>query len=213
MYRDDILSRAEPILNRFYEAILACNREPPFKPAIATSPGPIRYDQVNQAVVLVPYELLDPAAKTEMDRYAAIGTLGLSGRAQYEEIFQGLLIAHELGHWLQVIARQPLTHWQAEYGANQIMVAFWREYPASTPSASTDARLANFVVQPPHIPNLVSEGLDVSIETYLDESYQEIEMHPMRYAGFQKMMVRRVIAEEPQPGFCESVNSTWPTAK
>lgn len=212
MDRDGILSRAQPVVHRFYEAVLACGRKPPFKPAIAiaTSPGPIRYDHANRSVVLVPYELLDPAAKTGMDRYATIGTLGLSGRAQYEEIFQGLLIAHELGHWLQTIADRPLTRWQAEYGANRIMVAFWREYP--TPAASTEARLANFVVQPPHFPSLVPEELDMPLETYFDQSYEEIEMNPMRYAGFQKMMVRRAMEEEPRPRFCDLMGSTWPDA-
>ena len=212
MDRDEILSRAEPVVDRFYEAVLACHREPPFKPsiAVATSPGPIRYDHVGRSVVLVPYELLDPAVRTGMDRYAAIGTLGLSGRAQYEEIFQGLLIAHELGHWLQMIGHQPLTRWQAEYGANRIMVAFWREYPS--PVASTEARLANFVVQPPHFPSLIPEGIGIAIETYFDQAYEEIERNPMRYAGFQKMMVRQAVAEEPQPRFCELVRSTWPDA-
>jgi hypothetical protein len=213
MDRDGILSRAEPVVDCFYEAVLACHREPPFKPsiAIATSPGPIRYDHANRSVVLVPYELLDPAVQTGMDRYAAIGTLGLSGRAQYEEIFQGLLIAHELGHWLQMIAQQPLTRWQAEYGANRMMVAFWREYPAPAPAASTDARLANFIVQPSHFPKLLPEGLDLPLETYFDQSHEEIEMNPTRYAAFQKMMVRRAVAEEPQPSFCDLVSSTWPT--
>lgn len=67
-----------------------------------------------------------------MDRFAAIGTLGLSGREQYSEIFHNLLVAHELGHWLQEVARRPLSRWQAEYEANRIMVAFWREYPAQS---------------------------------------------------------------------------------
>lgn len=212
MDREGILLRAEPVVDRFYAAVLACHREPPFKPsiAIATSPGPIRYDHDNRSVVLVPYELLNPEARTGMDRYAANGTLGLSGRAQYEEIFQGLLIAHELGHWLQMIAHQPLTRWQAEYGANRIMVAFWRKYPAAAPAAPTEDRLANFIVQPVHFPSLVPEGIDISAETYFDQSYEEIEMNPMRYAGFQKMMVRRAMIEQPQPRFCELVSSTWP---
>ena len=54
-----------------------------------------------------------------MDRFAAIGTLGLSGREQYIqyiEVFNNLLVvAHELGHWLQEMAQRPLNRWQAEY--------------------------------------------------------------------------------------------------
>jgi hypothetical protein len=212
MDRDGILSRAVPVVDSFYGAVLACHRKPPFKPAIdiATKPGPIRYDHAEKAVVVVPYEVLDPTVKTGMDRYAAIGVLGLSGRAQYEEIFQGLLVAHELGHWLQAIAQQPLTRWQAEYGANQIMVAFWREYPAPAPAASTEDRLSNFVVQPAHFPHLVPEHIDLSVETYFDRAYEEIEMNPMRYAAYQKFMVRKAMAEEPRARFCELVYSTWP---
>ncbi len=209
---DGIVARAQPVLDCFYESVRACNREPPFKPTIqiATTPGPIRYDHAERSVVLVPYELLEPATKAGMDRYAAIGTLGLSGRAQYEEIFHSLLVAHELGHWLQMVAQVPLTRWQAEYGANQMMVAFWREYPAQPPAASTEARLANFVVQPPHFPSLIPGGIDMTAEEYFDRAISEIEANPPRYAGFQKMMVRRAIAEEPAPGFCALVNSTWP---
>ena len=207
-----IVSQAQPTLDRFYDAVLACDRRPPFKPTIqiATVPGTIRYEHSERAVVLVPYELLAPAAKAGMDRYAAIGTLGLSGRAQYEEIFHGLLVAHELGHWLQMVAHRPLTRWQAEYGANQIMVAFWREYPAPSPAAATNARLANFVVQPPHFPDPVPVDVTMSIEAYFDYAITEIEADPRRYAVFQKMMVRRAIAEEPAPRFCDLINSTWP---
>lgn len=92
------------------------------------------------------------------------------------------------------------------------MVAFWREYPAPGPAASTDARLANFVVQPPQFPRLIPEGLDMPLEKYCDQSYQEIERNPTRYAAFQKVMVRQVVAEEPQPRFCEVVSSTWPAS-
>jgi hypothetical protein len=96
----DITAKAQLVLDRFYEALCACGRKPPFKPVIkvTTTPGPIRYDHEQQAVILIPYELLTPAAQAGMDRYGAIGTLGLSGREQYEEILQDLLIPHELGH-------------------------------------------------------------------------------------------------------------------
>jgi hypothetical protein len=211
---DGIVLQAQPVLDCFYEAVVACGKMAPFKPTIqiATSPGPIRYDHTERAVVLVPYELLSPAAKAGMDRFAAIGTLGLSGRGQYEEIFHRLLVAHELGHWLQMIALRPLSRWQAEYGANQMMVAFWREHPAPAPAASTETRLANFIAQPAHFASLVPEGVDLPVEEYFDRAIGEIELNPPRYAAFQKLMVRRAIAEHPAPRFCELVNSTWPSA-
>ena len=68
-------------------------------------------------------------------RFAAIGTLGRSGREQYSEVFNKLL-SHELGHWLQEVARRPLNRWPAEYHADRIMVACRRECPAKIPAAS-----------------------------------------------------------------------------
>lgn len=72
-----VRSQAQPVLDAFYKAVCDCDRQPPFKPSlkIASSRGPIRYDHAERAVVLVPYELLAPAAKAGMDRYATIGTL------------------------------------------------------------------------------------------------------------------------------------------
>jgi len=32
----------------------------------------------------------------------------------------------------------------------------------------------------------------------------------MAYAGFQKMMVRQAIAEQPAPSFCQMVMTIWP---
>ena len=207
---ETIIARAQPVLDSFYEAVVGCNREPPFKPSIlvATTPGPTRYEHASRAVVLIPYELLDAGTRAGMDRFAAIGTLGLTGQAQYEEIFHSLLVAHELGHWLQTIAQRPLNRWQAEYGANQMMVAFWREYPAPAPAAPTEARLANFVAQPADFPSLVPSGVAASIEDYFNQANAEIESNPARYAAFQKFMVRRAMAE--QPSFRERVAATWP---
>ncbi len=211
---NDSIAKAHEVLDRFYEAVCACGRKPPFKPVskLAPTPGPIRYDHEQRAVVLVPYELLTPAAQAGMERYGAIGTLGLGGRAQYEEIFQNLLVPHELGHWLQMVAYRPLTRWQAEYGANQLMVAFWREHslPAAVPSA--EARLANFIAQPATFPALLPAGLALSVEDYFNEQSAKIEANPALYAGFQKYMVRQALAEVPRPLFGDLVASTWPLA-
>lgn len=207
---DAVTARAQPVLDAFHAAVAACGREPPFKPSIrvATTDEAMRYDPRQRAVVLVPYELLAPARRAAMDRFGAIGTLGLSGRAQYAEVFHDLLVAHELGHWLQEVARRPLTRWQAEYEANRLMVAFWRAHPAPPPAAPTERRLANFVAQPPNAPTLVPDGADAA--AHFDAHAAEIERTPMVYAGFQKLMVRRAVAEDPAPAFCALVAAAWP---
>lgn len=207
-----IIAKAQPIIDAFYKAIVACGRIPPFKPTIriANTPGATRYDHAYRAVVLIPYEVLPSARQASMDRFAAIGTLGLSGPEQYSEVFNSLLIAHELGHWLQEIARRPLNCWQAEYEANRIMVAFWREHPAPSPAAPTEKRLANFVAQSPNMPNPMPDNTGISVEDYFNAHLVEIESNPMAYAGFQKMMVREAIVENSSPSFCQLVATAWP---
>lgn len=206
------ITKAQPILDAFYNAVVACGRMPLFKPTIciATTPGAMRYDHSDRSVVLVPYELLPPARRASMDRFAAIGVLGLSGPEQYSEVFNSLLIPHELGHWLQEVARRPLNRWQAEYEANRIMVAFWREHPAPSPAAPTEKRLANFVAQSPNMPSPMPENASMSVEDYFNAHLAEIEGSPMAYAGFQKVMVREAIAEKPIPSFCQLVATAWP---
>jgi hypothetical protein len=208
---DIVIAHANPIIDAFYDAVVSCGRKPLFKPAVnvATTPGATRYDSEQRAIVLVPYDVLPEARRAAMDRFAAIGTLGLSVREQYVEVFNKLLVAHELGHWLQEMVQHPLSRWQAEYQANQIMVAFWRDYPAKQPAQTTELRLANFVAQSSNMPSPTQDNLGVPVEDYFNAHIAEIEANPMAYAGFQKMMVRKAIAEQPAPSFCRLVNAMW----
>lgn len=153
----------------------------------------------------MPYEALNPGRRAAMDRFAAIGTLGLSGREQYGEVFNTLLVAHELGHWVQEVARRPINRWQAEYEANRMMVAFWRDHPSQL---ATERRLANFIAQRPGAS--IPTDATMSIETYFNTSVATIEADPMRYSGFQKLMVRSAMAEAPKPSFCQTISAAWP---
>lgn len=207
---ETVIAHAQPVLDAFYAAVAACGREPPFKPQIQVlATGPTRYDHRARALILVPYEALEPGRRAAMDRFAAVGTLGLSGREQYIEVFNNLLVAHELGHWLQEVARRPLNRWQAEYEANQIMVAFWRDHPAEG-AAATEMRLANFVAQAPDAPSPLPSDSAMSAEDYFNSYLAEIQAKAVAYAGFQKMMVRQAIAERPAPSFCKVVATAWP---
>jgi hypothetical protein len=208
---DVVAAQAQPVLDTFYTAVVSCGRQTPFKPAlrVTMTPGVMRYDAASRSVVLSPYDTLPPARRAAMDRFAAIGGLGLSGREQYIEVFNNLLIAHELGHWLQEVAQRPVNRWQAEYDANRIMVAFWRDHPAPPPAAPTEKRLANFVAQAPNTPSPIPDDTEMSVEEYFNAHVTEIEGNPAAYAGFQKMMVRQAMAEYPAPSFCEAVATVW----
>lgn len=208
-YSNEAIVQAQPVADAFYAAVVACGRKPPFKPAVelATSPGATRYDPRKRAVVIVPYDVIDPGTRAAMERFAALGTLGLSGRQQYVEIFNNLLVAHELGHWIQEISRRPLTRWQAEYEANRMMVAFWRDHPAGAP---TERRLANFVAQRAPAPDLVPKGTEAAEADYFNANIIGLEADPARYSLFQKKMVRLAMLESPIPSFCQSITTAWP---
>jgi hypothetical protein len=201
---------AQPVLDAFYEAVVRCGRNPPFKPtvAVATHLGATLYDHARRAIVLVPYDLLPPPRRAAMDRFAAIGTMGLSGRAQYIEVFNTLLVAHELGHWVQEVAQRPLTRWRAEFEANQMMVAFWRENPS--PAAPSAQRLANFIATPPDWRSPVPDEDGLTSEAYFNANLADIEASPVSYSWFQKEMVRVAISEEPAPSFQSLIDQAWP---
>jgi hypothetical protein len=206
---ETVIAHGRPVIETFYAAVLACGRKPAFKPDIRVSntPGTIQYDG---SVVLEPYEVLEPPRLAAMERFAAVGTLGLSGREQYIEVFNSLLVAHELGHWLQHLAQRALSPWQAEYGANRVMVAFWRDHPDRTHAATTEQRLTNFVAQSPTMPSPLPADAGMNADEYFDAHYARIAANPVAYAAYQKMMVRLAIAERPQPSFCDVVNDVWP---
>lgn len=206
---NEAIVQAQPVADAFYAAVVACGRKPPFKPAVelATAPGATRYDPYKRAVVIVPFDAIDPGTRAAMERFAAISTLGLSGQQQYVEIFNNLLVAHELGHWIQEVARRPLTRWQAEYEANRMMVAFWRDHPAGT---STERRLANFVAQRAPVPDLVPNGIEASEADYFNANITSVEANPARYSLFQEKMVRLAMLESPIPSFCQTITTAWP---
>lgn len=206
---DEAAAQAQPVVDAFYTAVVACGRRPSFRPIVklATSPGATRYDPRERAVVIVPYDFLGPGRRAAMERFASIGTLGLSGREQYVEVFNTLLVAHELGHWLQEISRRPLTRWQAEYEANRMMVAFWRDHPGAV---SSELRLANFVAQRSPVADLVPAGTAVGEAEYFNANIASIETDPIRYSLYQKKMVRLATAEQPAPSFCQTVKVAWP---
>jgi len=61
------------------------------------------------------------------------------------------------------------------------------------------------------MPSPMPDNADMSVEDYFNTHIAEIESNPLAYAGFQKMMVREAIAEQPAPSFCQLMATAWPT--
>ena len=207
-----VLERAERVLDEFYAAVLDCGRMPPFKPHIRVGAGPSspHYDHEQTAVVLSAWEFLSPPQRAGMVASANAGTLGLSPADQYAEIFNELLVAHELGHWLQMVAFKPIDRWTAEYDANRVMVAFWREHPAPGHPAASEDRFVNFSAHGPGLPSPVPPEFEDRVEAYFNANIVALEQNPRGYAWYQKMMVRRAVAEMPRPSFWSVIADVWP---
>lgn len=208
-----VLQRAQPVLDEFYAAVLACGRKPPSKPQIRVSATPSvpHYDHGQNAVVLCAWEFLSPPQRAGMEASAKAGTLGLAPADQYGEIFNELLVAHELGHWLQMVAFRPIDRWTAEYEANRIMIAFWREHPSPRHAASSEDRFINFSAHGPGLASPVPPEFEERPEAYFSANITALEQDPRGYAWYQKMMVRRAAAERPRPSFCSVVADNWPS--
>lgn len=77
-------------------------------------------------------------------------------------------------------------------------------------AAGTERRLANFVAQAPLAPGVVPPPTGTTVEDHFNAHVAQIEENPAAYAAYQKLMVRRAIAEDPAPTFCQVVTAAWP---
>jgi hypothetical protein len=134
-----VLERAQPTLDRFYAEVRSCGARPPFKPTVrvSNSAGIIHYDPPTGSVVLYPWSVADQGTKDDAGKRAERDERPDAARSAYEDIFNEVLVAHELGHWLQSFQPEPRTPegeydgWFAEQDADRIAVAFGANTPAS----------------------------------------------------------------------------------
>ena len=206
-----VTARAQPVLDRYDAAVRRCGARPPFKPAIqvAASDGIIHYDAPTGRLVLYPWTVVGGEMKAvAVDRAARQGG---DAREGYESIFNELLVAHELGHWLQGFQPERRTaagrydNWFAEQNANRLMVAFWRENPGSGATGRT--RLESYVDR--ETPNPMPPPAGTSLEQFFTDDTMRI-VRGGGYGWYQGEMTRRALAERPQPRFCALVAEWLP---
>jgi hypothetical protein len=187
--------------DRFYSAVQACGVAAPRKPPIRAEMqrGIIQYDP-SGTVLVFPWEAMDQGTHDALAALAAQSRSGLSGKATYTSIFNELLVAHELGHWLQA-GRLRSDRWESEYNANQIMIAFWREHPEGR---STNERLREYLSFVPGDHNPMPPPQGQSDREYFNAHYAELQRSPA-YGWYQNSSGKLAMAERPKPRFCELV--------
>lgn len=78
---------------------------------------------------------------------------------QFAEIFNSLLLPHELGHYLQHLSgrSRKVDRWESEVEANRIAIAFWSLAPSD--AEQLPKRIENFVGFLGQLPDPVPDGM------------------------------------------------------
>lgn len=181
---DPVLVRATEIRDRFVTAMRDCGVEPPFVPEVIVDSHPsiVSYWHDDRAVHLSRWNEVPPDVQGMVSGWAASGTMGLGSEAMFGEIFNSLLVAHELGHYMHFISGRyrKIDNWEGEVEANRIAIAFWSL--ASDDAAKLPSRIANFNVFLEKLPNPVPANEDT--RAYFVANYEKLGRDAMAYGWY-----------------------------
>ena len=153
-----------------------------------------QYDDKSNIIRTSDWTLLNPQERAFFFQLAGPGAKEADVRAKFEQGAHGWIFIHELGHWWQACRGVSFNrdHYQAEYGADRISLAYWREVDPSIVGAMMPIFqnvLANATTPVP-------VGEDV--EAYFNKHYEELGPSPA-YPWFQSRMNVAAYEEKPAP--------------
>lgn len=159
-----------------------------------------QYDEKTNIIRTSDWALLNSGEKAFIARLAPPGASEEKIRITFERVAHGWIFIHELGHWWQACRNVSFnaSHYQVEYGADVISLAYWREVDPSI--VDTMIPLCRSVLA--NAPNPVPPGEDV--EPYFDKHYQELGPSPA-YPWFQSRMNTTAYDEKPALTFAQSL--------
>lgn len=199
--------KAGTIIQRVERAYESCGITPVFVPSliVETHAGLVSYQPSRRAVLISQYEELPPEIQGLMTSWA--GATGYAdGATLFSNIFNGLLVPHEMGHWMQDVSGRlgKMDRWESEVEANRIALAFWSldQQDSTEFKARVDA-FTGFLSQ---IPSPVPEGSDA--RTYFNENYYSL--NAMQYGWFQGAFMQEARASQGEAGFCDLARSSSP---
>ena len=204
---DPLETRSKAIIDRFDKAIRDCGLSPPYVPTISvsTSANLVSYNPATRVLQQSRWEELPPAIQGLVTAWAGAGTLGLSPEQQFGEIFNSLLVPHELGHYVAVLDGRLAKDdsWTNEVLANRIAIAFWSLEPEG--AANIADRVANFTGFLNALPNPVPIGQNP--RSYFQRNYAALGRDPAAYGWFQGAFMTAAWALRDQDDFCTLVKS------
>lgn len=123
------------------------------------------------------------------------------GAAIFADIFNSLLVPHEMGHWTQHLSRRALTldFWEMEVEANRLALAFWSLDPDQ--AQRLPARVEAFTGFLGDLPNPVPEGQ--TPRDYFNANYAALGADPAAYGWFQGAFMREAWDRRGEADFCD----------
>jgi hypothetical protein len=202
---DPVEQRGLQIRDHFIAAIKKCGATPSFVPGVVvqTNPGLVSFVASDRSVHLSRWEELPPPLQGLVTAWAKQGTLGLAPKEMFGEIFNSLLVAHEMGHYLETLSHRlrTLDHWTAETEADEIAIAFWTMDKGS--EAPIADRVANFDTFLGSLPSPVPAGADP--HAYFEKNYDALSDNAAAYGWYQGAFTRAAWAARGQRTFCDWV--------
>lgn len=202
---DPVEQRGLHIRDRFIAAIEACGATPPFIPGVTvtTNPGLVSFEARDKSVHLSRWEELPPPIQGLVTSWAKQSTMGLAPKEMFGEIFNSLLVAHELGHYLEAMSHRlrTLDYWTSETEANEIAIAFWSIDTGN--EAPIAQRVTNFDTFLGSLPSPVPPGNDP--HAYFEKNYEAISNNAAAYGWYQGAFMRTAWATRHQRSFCDWV--------
>lgn len=205
---DPLQAKVTAIRDRFVEAVKACGVKPAFEPGveILSTPAVIAYDGDKRRLEIGRFQTLPPPIQGFFAQWAAHDMPGRPPEELFDSLFNGFLVAHELGHWVddQSDRALKLDHYQAELQANRFAIAFAALDPETAPRRAQVVGRFSFLGT---LPDPVPAGEDH--RAWFNANYAGLPgRDPIAYNWFQGELMRQAWAMRDQADFCALVKGT-----
>ena len=202
---DPVEQKVTAIRDRFVAVVRACGVMPRFEPTvrILSKPAVIAYRGKTRTLVIGRWRTLPPSIKGFLDQWAAHDMPGKSGQALFDQLFNGFLVGHELGHWVEDQSGRldTVDFYEAEIEANQFAIASAALDPATArPRAATVGQFSYLRT----LPNPVPPGRDV--RGYFNAHYWTMSTeNPVAYNWYQGRFMQEAWDRREHAAFCKLV--------
>lgn len=201
MAATDPLERdVEQIGAQFVAAHSACGIRQEFLPdvKVKTQPSLISYDPGDRTVRVSRFGELPTEIQGLMAGWAEAAGMA-DGRALFGDVFNSLLVPHELGHWMQHASGRlaVLQRWESELEANRIAIAYWQLDDVT--ARMLPARIEAFTGFLGRLPDPVPDGQDPKV--FFNAKYEKLDS--VQYGWFQGVLMQEAWSMRDASSFCE----------